>query len=59
MDRAFFILQNSLGFQHVIHIQQESTAYPGKLIVLDFISGMTDNYLVSWLDQIFVPKNIT
>jgi dGTP triphosphohydrolase len=29
-----------------------------KLIVLDFISGMTDNYLVSCLDQIFVPKNI-
>jgi dGTPase len=30
-----------------------------QLIILDFISGMTDNYLVSCLDQIFVPKNIT
>ena len=30
-----------------------------KLIVLDFISGMTDNYVVSCLDQIFVPKGIT
>ena len=31
---------------------------PNALIVLDFISGMTDNYVVSCLDQIFVPKNI-
>lgn len=30
-----------------------------ELIVLDFISGMTDNYVVSCLDQIFVPKGIT
>jgi dGTP triphosphohydrolase len=28
------------------------------LIVLDFISGMTDNYVVSCLDEIFVPKHI-
>lgn len=27
-------------------------------IVLDFISGMTDNYVISCLDQMFVPKNI-
>jgi dGTPase len=31
---------------------------PNALIVLDFISGMTDNYVISCLDQIFVPKNI-
>lgn len=29
------------------------------LIVLDFISGMTDNYLVKCLDEVFVPKCIT
>lgn len=28
------------------------------LIVLDFIAGMTDNYVINCLDQIFVPKNI-
>ena len=35
--------------------QNESNA----LIVLDFISGMTDNYVVNCLDEIFVPKHIT
>ena len=30
-----------------------------ELIVLDFISGMTDNFVVDCLDQIFVPKGIT
>ncbi|MFV1951003.1 MAG: deoxyguanosinetriphosphate triphosphohydrolase family protein [Nitrospinota bacterium] len=35
--------------------QSESNA----LIVLDFISGMTDNYVVNCLDEIFVPKHIT
>ncbi|MDO9256096.1 MAG: hypothetical protein Q7U54_11325, partial [Bacteroidales bacterium] len=29
------------------------------LIVLDFIAGMTDNYVVNCLDEIFVPKHIT
>lgn len=32
---------------------------PNALIVLDFISGMTDNYVVKCLDEIFVPKGIT
>ena len=31
---------------------------PDELIVLDFISGMTDNYVISCLDEIFVPKHI-
>lgn len=31
---------------------------PNGLIILDFISGMTDNYVVRCLDEIFVPKNI-
>lgn len=30
-----------------------------ELIVLDFIAGMTDNYVVRCLDEIFVPKAIT
>jgi dGTPase len=30
-----------------------------ELIVLDFISGMTDNYVVKCLDEVFVPKCIT
>jgi deoxyguanosinetriphosphate triphosphohydrolase, putative len=34
-------------------------AVPTAQIVLDFISGMTDNFVVSCLDQIYVPKNIT
>ena len=32
---------------------------PNELIVLDFIAGMTDNYVVHCLDEIFVPKAIT
>ncbi len=32
---------------------------PNALIVLDFIAGMTDNYVVYCLDEIFVPKAIT
>lgn len=32
---------------------------PNEKIVLDFISGMTDNFVVRCLDQIFVPKGIT
>ena len=31
---------------------------PDELIILDFISGMTDNYVINSLDQIFVPKGI-
>jgi len=31
---------------------------PDELIVLDFISGMTDNYVVTCLQEIFVPKGI-
>jgi len=31
---------------------------PNELIVLDFIAGMTDNYVVHCLDEIFVPKAI-
>lgn len=30
-----------------------------EVIVLDFIAGMTDNYVVKCLDEIFVPKAIT
>jgi len=30
-----------------------------ELIVLDFIAGMTDNYVVHCLEEIFVPKAIT
>ena len=30
-----------------------------EFIVLDFISGMTDNYVIRCLDEIFVPKCIT
>ena len=30
-----------------------------ELIILDFIAGMTDNYVVNCLDEIFVPKAIT
>ncbi|ABQ24459.1 metal-dependent phosphohydrolase, HD sub domain [Geotalea uraniireducens Rf4] len=30
-----------------------------ELIVLDFISGMTDNYVLKCLDEVFVPKCIT
>ena len=30
-----------------------------ELIVLDFIAGMTDNYVIQCLDEIFVPKSIT
>jgi dGTPase len=30
-----------------------------EMIILDFISGMTDNYVVYCLDEIFVPKHIT
>jgi dGTPase len=29
---------------------------PNSLIVLDFISGMTDNYVIQCLDELFVPK---
>lgn len=29
-----------------------------ELIALDFISGMTDNYVVACLDEIFVPKGV-
>ena len=29
-----------------------------KLIVLDFISGMTDNYVIRCLNELFVPKAI-
>jgi dGTPase len=36
-----------------------SASEPNELIVLDFISGMTDNYVVKCLDEIFVPKAIT
>lgn len=32
---------------------------PNELVVLDFIAGMTDNYVVHCLDEIFVPKAIT
>lgn len=32
---------------------------PNELIVLDFIAGMTDNYVIHCLDEIFVPKAIT
>jgi dGTPase len=32
---------------------------PNQLIVLDFIAGMTDNYVIHCLDEIFVPKAIT
>ena len=32
---------------------------PNELIVLDFIAGMTDNYVIQCLDEIFVPKSIT
>ena len=32
---------------------------PNAQIVLDFMSGMTDNYVVECLDEIFVPKCIT
>ena len=32
---------------------------PNELIVLDFLAGMTDNYVVHCLDEIFVPKAIT
>ena len=28
------------------------------LIALDFISGMTDNYVVRCLDELFVPKHV-
>lgn len=31
---------------------------PNSLIVLDFISGMTDNYVIQCLDELFVPKSI-
>jgi dGTPase len=31
---------------------------PNSLIVLDFIAGMTDNYVVNCLNEIFVPKGI-
>lgn len=31
---------------------------PNALIVLDFISGMTDNYVIKCLDELFVPKHI-
>lgn len=34
-------------------------ATPNAQIVLDFMSGMTDNYVVECLDEIFVPKCIT
>jgi dGTPase len=34
-------------------------AIPTAQIVLDFMSGMTDNYVVECLDEIFVPKCIT
>lgn len=40
---------NKIGYS-----EQDSSA----LIVLDFISGMTDNYVISCLDEIFVPKHI-
>jgi len=32
---------------------------PNALIILDFISGMTDNFVVNCLDELFVPKHIT
>lgn len=31
---------------------------PNSLIILDFISGMTDNYVIKCLDELFVPKSI-
>lgn len=33
-------------------------ATPNSLIVLDFISGMTDNYVIQCLNELFVPKSI-
>jgi dGTPase len=33
-------------------------AVSNSLIVLDFISGMTDNYVIRCLDELFVPKSI-
>ena len=38
---------------------QYAAEEPDALIVLDFIAGMTDNYVIKCLDQLFVPKGIT
>lgn len=43
------------GFIATVGYQDE----PDEMIVLDFIAGMTDNYVVHCLDEIFVPKAIT
>ena len=42
----------------ILEIKYDSDT-PNELIILDFISGMTDNYVIRCLDEIFVPKNIT
>ena len=46
-------------FEKFIKKIDYSQADKNELIVLDFIAGMTDNYVVHCLDEIFVPKAIT
>lgn len=46
-------------FRNFIKKINYSEETPNAQIALDFISGMTDNYVVECLDEIFVPKCIT
>lgn len=46
-------------FEKFIEKVKYEDSEPNEKIVLDFISGMTDNFVVRCLDQIFVPKGIT
>lgn len=46
-------------FEKFIEKVKYEDSEPNGKIVLDFVSGMTDNFVVRCLDQIFVPKGIT
>lgn len=56
-------INNQIEVYKILKRYIEKTDYPIQIeneeIILDFIAGMTDNYVINSINQLYIPKSIT